>query len=633
VDIRADIYSLGATLYHMLVGRTPYVGSSAAVVMTKHLNDEVPDPREERPELSMGCVRLVEKMMAKNRADRYQTPEELIKDLDLVMAGKSPAAVRLGVGRSAVRGHGARAPVRRVSHRTTTRPSEPVRARGAVTVLAIGGGVAALVIVGALVGFFVGGNGNGNGTTLPPPPPGNGNGGENGGEDPGLSADELLRRERERRLTAQFEGICKYWEQHPLDFVKVERDFQFLGDRASGSQIKLKCQRKVLEVQEKHLEHGKERLKQAVAKAVVFEKQNRFKEAYDCFNDLPLIPAISQQAGEEQRRIKALAVSRFQAVKREALAKLGPEEYTATNRGDLAAAEAHLRTAAAFGIAEVDAEVAKAVTELRTEHDRRLKDLEKRLAEEATAARRELEKRFRALRDAVFARAAGRSEDDLPFCFGAARADAEAHMLTAEFKPFKVEADRVVRDLKALVGFRDGLRALLRARRGQQVEVATGLREETGSLEEVLDLRLGLRPRGMPRSARTYTDYVDILPGSLAKLVGLDVSKPADAYLVGLLAFYTGRRVESVEFFNTAAGAAGHKVDATYYRDFALAAWKQAREEQAGEMLAEIRRLRNQLRDAGVPQGDSRWTQLVARIEQLIKDYGDTEIVKKNLGE
>jgi predicted Ser/Thr protein kinase len=59
-DIRSDIYSLGATLYHIVTGQTPFSGTSAAVVITKHLTEEVPWPQDVNPDVSEGCCLLVD---------------------------------------------------------------------------------------------------------------------------------------------------------------------------------------------------------------------------------------------------------------------------------------------------------------------------------------------------------------------------------------------------------------------------------------------------------------------------------------------------------------------------------------------------------------------------------------------
>ncbi|MHC4778539.1 MAG: protein kinase domain-containing protein, partial [Planctomycetota bacterium] len=102
IDIRSDIYSLGATLYHMLVGEVPFDGESAAVILLKHISEEVPSPRVSRPEIDETTCHILERMMAKKREDRYQTAQELIDDLDRVLAGESPASRRLSPGASSI---------------------------------------------------------------------------------------------------------------------------------------------------------------------------------------------------------------------------------------------------------------------------------------------------------------------------------------------------------------------------------------------------------------------------------------------------------------------------------------------------------------------------------------------------
>ena len=92
VDIRADIYSLGATLYHMVTGRVPYDGETPTEVMRKHVDKNVAfiPPDHINTALSSGLGMVVETMMAKNRENRYRNPDDLILDLKCLLQGDSP---------------------------------------------------------------------------------------------------------------------------------------------------------------------------------------------------------------------------------------------------------------------------------------------------------------------------------------------------------------------------------------------------------------------------------------------------------------------------------------------------------------------------------------------------------------
>jgi serine/threonine-protein kinase len=90
IDGRADIYSLGATLYHLVTGRAPYKGTSGALVMSMHLTAPMPDPREHEPTLSEGICRVLRKMMAKERDERYKDMIALDQDLYRVQTGETP---------------------------------------------------------------------------------------------------------------------------------------------------------------------------------------------------------------------------------------------------------------------------------------------------------------------------------------------------------------------------------------------------------------------------------------------------------------------------------------------------------------------------------------------------------------
>jgi serine/threonine-protein kinase len=103
VDVRSDIYSLGATLYHMLTGVQPFKGTTWMEIMNRQLINELESPKKIRPGLSDGVCQIIEKCMAGREDDRYQNPTELVQDLCLVMDGKNPQGVLMDAGLSIVK--------------------------------------------------------------------------------------------------------------------------------------------------------------------------------------------------------------------------------------------------------------------------------------------------------------------------------------------------------------------------------------------------------------------------------------------------------------------------------------------------------------------------------------------------
>src|SRR5262249_18775914 len=77
VDARADLYSLGAAYHALLTGRPPYDGSDTIKVMYAHCAAPVPDPRRVVPGLPEACAAIVMKALAKKRADRFRSPQEM----------------------------------------------------------------------------------------------------------------------------------------------------------------------------------------------------------------------------------------------------------------------------------------------------------------------------------------------------------------------------------------------------------------------------------------------------------------------------------------------------------------------------------------------------------------------------
>ena len=95
VDIRSDIYSLGATFYEMLTGQTPYPGKTSYDILRKIFSDPVPDPHSVNPEIPGDIAAVVMKMIAKEPQKRYQTPAQLLEALAKIIPPLSDTNVQL----------------------------------------------------------------------------------------------------------------------------------------------------------------------------------------------------------------------------------------------------------------------------------------------------------------------------------------------------------------------------------------------------------------------------------------------------------------------------------------------------------------------------------------------------------
>ena len=102
IDARSDFYALGATLYHIVTGRLPFEGTSAIELVRMRLKDMARAPDDYVPSLSDGCISVMEKMLARDRVDRYATAAELVEDVDLVLRGEDPIRAKLEEEKSSV---------------------------------------------------------------------------------------------------------------------------------------------------------------------------------------------------------------------------------------------------------------------------------------------------------------------------------------------------------------------------------------------------------------------------------------------------------------------------------------------------------------------------------------------------
>ena len=97
-DLRSDIYSLGATLFHALAGRPPFEAATAADVVSKHATQPVFSLKTYAPQTQQVTAHVIGRMLAKNPGERYRTYDELIHDLKeaqtaVKLAESAPAAI------------------------------------------------------------------------------------------------------------------------------------------------------------------------------------------------------------------------------------------------------------------------------------------------------------------------------------------------------------------------------------------------------------------------------------------------------------------------------------------------------------------------------------------------------------
>ena len=83
IDHRTDIYSTGATLFHLITGKVPFKGEN---IFYQHLFDPIPSMREIRSETPEKLEQIIVKCMAKKREDRFQSAQEILNEIKTIKA-------------------------------------------------------------------------------------------------------------------------------------------------------------------------------------------------------------------------------------------------------------------------------------------------------------------------------------------------------------------------------------------------------------------------------------------------------------------------------------------------------------------------------------------------------------------
>ena len=134
VGCRSDMYSLGATLYHMFTGHKPFEDMPPEDAPIRHINDYLPSPKKYNSRLSVGTVHMLTRLMMKAPEDRYREWSDVIQEIQRIASGRifvpktnGDAVSTIGTPSISPRAAAPPKAATRPAKSTTTRKTKPPR--------------------------------------------------------------------------------------------------------------------------------------------------------------------------------------------------------------------------------------------------------------------------------------------------------------------------------------------------------------------------------------------------------------------------------------------------------------------------------------------------------------------------
>ena len=288
-DIRSDIYSLGATLYHMVTGKTPFTGDSPGAVLAQVVSSSLPWPSEICSDVSESTSRVIEKAMARDKNERYQNPAQMIDHLEAAIDGRPLPSDEILRGKSVI----VRSGGRRVR---TQRSLERVQARSSAgTVYGVIGGVIALAVV--LIVVFT--SGGGSDTRLPAPAR------SASLKAPVVPAPVKKPENKDKRLQEMLDYATEYAATNPDEYERAITNFRKVQREGRGTRFELLADTKAQEIRDRRKKIAADALDAAEKKASAAFEASDLDAALAAFDNVPphLRVAVQTEIDSKRRAI------------------------------------------------------------------------------------------------------------------------------------------------------------------------------------------------------------------------------------------------------------------------------------------------------------------------------------------
>lgn len=288
IDFRADIYSLGATIYHLLTGRLLFEGYSDEEIMENQLTRAVEDPLDGDVKLSHAVCWLMEKMLSKDKEARQSSWESVRKDIARAKRGHPPSGPMFPAGASTIMRSDRRTAADYARKSAALRASQPqasISKRVAIG-LAVAAVFAALVFVPRLADR----------KPVQPPP----------AQPPAAkNVSTTQRREAQPHSHAKemFEYARKQVQQNPAAYAEGVRQFELVKRQTQGTKYALMADEEIKRIEQARRTAIANVLEQLESKAEQLVAGNNIDDAITLYQQYSGVLRSETQA----HRIRAAA--------------------------------------------------------------------------------------------------------------------------------------------------------------------------------------------------------------------------------------------------------------------------------------------------------------------------------------